>query len=327
MIDRPIVKDLQKHCEFLADPEMNGRVPGKEGNRRAREYIRCQFEEVGLEPLFGKSWYQAYRTRASGREIAACNVGGVLRSAEVQQPSILVGAHFDHLEGIPGADDNASSVAIIIETARLILKTQDKDFRRKSLMFVAFDAEERPFYLTEDMGSIHFFNNMPVRKLDAAVILDLCGHDFPIPGKENAVFVMGVDSSVTLAEELPSIRTEGLTAIVSNDRYVGDKSDYFVFKNAGIPYVFISAGWWECYHKPCDTLDRLNYRKMQAIVHFLVAVLQFLGKNELVEGRVDTTELEASYLSHLIGCEVPPERSAIDGIVEKIKANYLGRAS
>jgi aminopeptidase YwaD len=56
------LSNLKHHCEFLANPKLNGRVPGYEGNRLARNYIRQQFEAIGLTPLFDQNWYQEYRT-------------------------------------------------------------------------------------------------------------------------------------------------------------------------------------------------------------------------------------------------------------------------
>jgi Zn-dependent M28 family amino/carboxypeptidase len=110
------LSNLKDHCEFLANPALNGRVPGREGNRLARNYIRQKFEEIGLTPLFGQSWYQEYPTQASGKLVIGKNVGGTLEASvgNINAPTMIIGAHYDHLEGIPGADDNASSIAIWI---------------------------------------------------------------------------------------------------------------------------------------------------------------------------------------------------------------------
>lgn len=323
----PIINNLRKHCEFLADPKLNGRVSGTQGNRIAREYIRKQFENSGLMPLFGESWYQKYHTRVTGEKITAVNIGGRLPSKkQTNKVHILIGAHYDHLEGIPGADDNASSIAIIIEAARIMVE-ESKDRRLKNLIFVAFDAEERPFYLTPDMGSVYFFENRPVNNIDGAVLLDLCGHDFPMPGKEDVVFIIGTDSSATFAEYVPTIKGNSITPVIANDRYVGAKSDYYVFKESGIPYIFISVGWWSSYHKPTDTLEKLNYSKMQGICHYLVELIQIILKNDLVKEPYDITDLEARCLSKLIGQEIPADRSTIDKIVERFKFTYMSRST
>ncbi|MEX1330172.1 MAG: M28 family peptidase [Desulfobacterales bacterium] len=321
------LSNLKDHCEFLANPELNGRVPGQVGNRLARNYIRQQFEEIGLTPLFGQSWYQEYPTQASGNSVIGANVGGTLRASveNIDVSTMIIGAHYDHLEGIPGADDNASSIAIMIETARSLAR-HGSETRRKHLAFVAFDTEERPFYLTPDMGSVYFYNHSPMERIDCALIMDLCGHDFPIPGREDSIFIMGADSSPTLAETLPRITAEKVTPFIINDRYGGDKSDYYVFKKGRIPYVFLSVGWWECYHKPCDTLEKLNYEKMAGICALLENIIMALAAKVIPAKSVDTIELEARYLSLLTGQDIAPHRPTIDSLVSKIKSTYLGRS-
>jgi hypothetical protein len=72
------LSNLKHHCEFLANPNLNGRVPGHEGNRLARNYILQQFEAIGLTPLFDRNWYQEYPTQASGNAVRGTNVGGAL---------------------------------------------------------------------------------------------------------------------------------------------------------------------------------------------------------------------------------------------------------
>jgi hypothetical protein len=321
------LSNLKHHCEFLANPKLNGRVPGHEGNRLARNYIRQQFEAIGLTPLFDQNWYQEYPTQASGNAVTGTNVGGALRAGvtNLNAPSMIIGAHYDHLEGIPGADDNASSVAIMIETARIIAQ-HGSETRQKNLVFVAFDTEERPFYLTPDMGSVFFYNHSPVERIDCALIMDLCGHDFPIPGKKDTIFIMGADSSPTLAETLPRIKAEKITPFIINDRYGGDKSDYYVFKKGRIPYVFLSVGWWECYHKPCDTLEKLNYEKMAGTCSLLENIIMSLASKVIPAKFVDTIELEARYLSALTGQNIAPHRPTLDSLVSKIKSTYLGRS-
>ena len=77
------------------------------------------FIPIGLTPLFDQNWYREHPAQASGKAVTGTNVGGALRAGvtNLNAPSMIIGAHYDHLEGIPGADDNASSVAIMIETA------------------------------------------------------------------------------------------------------------------------------------------------------------------------------------------------------------------
>ena len=62
------LSNLKHHCEFLANPKLNGRVPGHEGNRLARNYIRQQFEAIGLTPFFDQNWYREYPAQAVAKQ-------------------------------------------------------------------------------------------------------------------------------------------------------------------------------------------------------------------------------------------------------------------
>ena len=311
---------------FPGRPGLGGRVPGTEGNRLAREYIREQFEALPLAPLFDGGWRQSYQTLAAGRPLEAVNVGGRLAATGpgVSGGAIVIGAHYDHLEGIAGADDNASSVAIMIENG------QDPGRRKLRGARIScswpFDAEERPYYLTSDMGSVFFYEHRPVADIEAAVLLDLCGHDFPLPGKEDALFVIGADSSPDLARDLPDLKGRGISPYFASDEYAGDKSDYYVFKKNGVPYIFLSVGWWECYHQPCDTLDKLNYEKMTGICRYLADVVRYMSDHTVRPGAADTLDLEARDLSALLDHHIPADRQEIGAIVSAFVSSHLGRS-
>ena len=75
----------------------------------------------------------------------------------------------------------------MIEAARILAGRQGRR-RNKDILFVAFDAEERPYYLTEDMGSIYFYEHNPRPSVECGIFLDLCGHDFPLPGNVDIRF-------------------------------------------------------------------------------------------------------------------------------------------
>ncbi|MDE3036288.1 MAG: M28 family peptidase, partial [Nitrospirota bacterium] len=131
-------KALQTHVRFLADPSLQGRKPGTQGNRAAAEYIKSRFQEAGLVPLSSLGGYgQSLPARLGD------NLLGLRPAAEAtaQAPYIIVGAHYDHLGGAYlGADDNASGVAILIELARSL-----PALRHHHVLFAAFNAEEPPY--------------------------------------------------------------------------------------------------------------------------------------------------------------------------------------
>ena len=175
------------------------------------------------------------------------------------------------------------------------------------------------------MGSIYFYKHNPRPQIECGIFLDLCGHDFPLPGKEDTLIVIGADSSPDLLRELPEINGQSISCYFVNDNYAGDKSDYYIYKQHGIPYVFLSVGWWECYHKPCDALDRLNYKKMAGICHYLVDIVECLQHVKVIPSQVDSVELEARSLSALLEQEIPADRNKIGEIISAFSASILQR--
>ncbi|HYT47396.1 MAG TPA: M28 family peptidase, partial [Burkholderiales bacterium] len=116
---------LRLHVAALAAAERNSDL------ETPARYIEAAFSRVGLDP-------QSQYFESGGRRV---------RNIEVGSGAIVVGAHYDTVPGSPGADDNASGVAVLIELSRL-LATQGLPIR-----FVAFASEEMPYFLTEEMGS------------------------------------------------------------------------------------------------------------------------------------------------------------------------------
>src|SRR5205823_1983494 len=113
--------------------------------KQARECILRQFESCGLKAQALEYPAKALLMVKDGTLLA--NVEAVLNPGA--SPVWIVGAHYDSAPGTPGADDNASGVAALIEAARLL---KDKKIS-KQVRFVAFCTEEPPAFGTKNMGS------------------------------------------------------------------------------------------------------------------------------------------------------------------------------
>jgi len=131
---------LRRHVQRLAGEigERNVLVPP--ALRAAEQYIRESFEALGYA-VVGQSMSRQGVTSAN----LEATVPGTDRPGEI----LLVGAHYDTVPGSPGADDNASAVAALLELARL---HRDSPSRR-TIRFVAFTNEEPPFFDTGAQGS------------------------------------------------------------------------------------------------------------------------------------------------------------------------------
>jgi hypothetical protein len=161
---------LMSHVELLAGDSLEGRGIGTPGLREAGEYIARAFQSAGLEPAGDDGGYfQAWTVPdgPEGESVALRNVVAVLPGTDPERrlQSVVVGAHYDHLgrgwpdvrageEGAihPGADDNASGVAVLLELAALLGEELEP---ARSIVFVAFSGEE-----WDRKGSLHYVEAM-----------------------------------------------------------------------------------------------------------------------------------------------------------------------
>lgn len=129
---------LGRHVDVLAGLIGERHVWKYDTLRAAERYVRERMEETGLIVS-----HQEYHCRA-----------GVVRNLILERPGtdgiVVVGAHYDSIAGTPGADDNASAVAGLLEVAHQLARRQF----RHTIRFVAFANEEPPFYKGEEMGSL-----------------------------------------------------------------------------------------------------------------------------------------------------------------------------
>ncbi|MGH7234968.1 MAG: M28 family peptidase [Nitrospiraceae bacterium] len=297
---------LRSHVDYLASPALQGRKPGTPGNRMAAEYIAARFREADLEPLPSLGGYGQQISPQLGDNLIG--VRRALNDGDTSRRSprwILIGAHYDHLGGrYLGADDNASAIAILLETARSLPRLPNHP-----VLFMAFNAEEPPFIRTPLMGSQFFVDHLPVEigspaRLQAVIIMDLMGgvHWEPL---RDVIFAAGAEKSpglyrrlkeatnrdalrVTRDEKMaaghqpsaldftspvtrhPSPVTSPLTVLpigmhlIEEIPLVGQVSfsDYDAFRNASVPFLFLSAGRTPRYHQTSDLPDTLHYERM-----------------------------------------------------------------
>ncbi len=206
----------------------------------------------------------------------AFNVVGKLAATERPSPGvIIVGAHYDHLgmggqaslapdENAPhlGADDNASGVAALLEVAKL-LAAQKK--RARDVVFVAFSAEERGV-----LGSSHFVRNPPLG-LDMKNVVAMLNMDMVGRMRNNGVSVLGGAT----ATEWPAIVGRACTASRIDCTTTGGgygRSDQTAFYGANIPVLHFFTGAHADYHKPSDTVDRVNFAGVAQIAQTVAGV-------------------------------------------------------
>lgn len=289
-IDR---KRIEADIVHLAGPEFSGRGAW-EDRRQVSRLIAERFRGHGLRPLFGHpaddssaapprgtepvdplaGFFQPVPGPAapgderplSERPPSGWNVGGIIPGSDpdLAHEWIIVSAHFDHL-GVrngrlyPGADDNASGVAMLLELSRIWSRGERP---RRSIALVAFDLEESLLW-----GS-RWFAGHPPRSLESLKLFmtaDMIGRalgGLPI----DDIFVLGAEHSERMPELLASVpRHPDLRVSRLGIDFIGTRSDYGPFRDAGIPFLFFSSGEHPDYHSPRDTPERVDYEKVTRV--------------------------------------------------------------
>lgn len=234
---------------------------GTPGHEAAKSYLLRRMDDVGLTG-YGGSFTLPYQVG----ETHFTNLVGRLLGSDASLSPALLGAHYDTCGALPGADDNAAAVAMLLAVAEHLRQRS----LERSIVFAFFDAEEPPFFHTQAMGSTYFYHHQRTEEIHSALILDLVGHDVPVPGLEDLLFLTGMESDPDLAVILERCSPgHGIRTVASLNRYVGDMSDHHVFRLNRRPYLFLTCGRWAHYHRASDTPEKLNYQKMAAIAEYL----------------------------------------------------------
>ncbi len=326
--------ELETEVRFLASEELAGRGRGTRGNALARAYIVSQLKQSGLRPLFQGAFEQGTFPTQGETEAYATNVGAYLSAADPEAGWIALVAHYDHL-GVrggrihPGADDNASAVAMLLALADALGRARPQLRRHVALIFP--DAEEPPDVRTERMGSSWFWRHPPfaMAKLHCALVFDLMGGG-ATPGMRDAglanlVFVLGAEASPGLARLARGVPPEpgvepmtlGLPMIEAYPfarwrRFA--RSDYHGLREHGRrPFLFITTGRTPTYHTPEDTADTLDYKKLGRLTRWVARLLvhaaegsEELGWTDLVADPVaDARALTRLYPAAGDGAQFP----------------------
>lgn len=232
---------------------------------------------------------------AVGRE--ATNVEATLTGRSRPDEIVLVGAHYDTAVDTPGADDNASGVAGLLELARLFAARPSP----RSIRFVAFANEEPPYFMTEDMGSLRYARHARARgdSIVAMVSLESIGYysdsarsqRYPVllswfyPDRADFIaFVGNVRSRRLVRDVIADFRSH--TAFPSQGAAAPQQipgigwSDHWSFWQVGYPALMVTATAPNRnvrYHTSLDRTATLDYDRMARVIHGVGRVLESLA--------------------------------------------------
>ena len=263
--------DMRQTVEYLASQELGGRYPGTAGDTLASEYITKKLRKMKLKPIVkekkNKGFYHDF-TYGKTEQRTTHNILAVLpgKDKKLRNEFIVVGSHYDHLGmggqgsgsrrpdtlGVhPGADDNASGDAIVLELAKYFKKRGSP----RSIIFAFFGAEEQGL-----VGSKFFLDWMKYE--DVRLNLDMVGRM-----RDHALSVSGTGTSSgfkALAEQVAEQTNVNISCVP--DGY--GPSDQASFVAADIPVFFLTTGGHMEYHTPADIPSTLNYDGMQQTLEY-----------------------------------------------------------
>jgi Zn-dependent M28 family amino/carboxypeptidase len=280
-----LASNLREHVIHLAH-HIGERHMWRGGSlARAADYIESRMVRYGYTPA--RQNYEAYGQTVS-------NIIAEKRGARPE--TIVIGAHYDTIPGSPGADDNASAVAGLLELARLMAHKAC----RLSLIFAAFVNEESPAFGTEYMGSMRYARLLKKeqREIRFMISLEMIGYfrkdqgqKYPsglmrpfYPKTADFIAVAGDFNSGRYVHWLAkSIRRFGRlkTAALSAPRHFGgiDRSDQLAFWYHGFKGVMVTdtANFRNPnYHRESDTVDTLDFNMTARVVAGLYGALRYV---------------------------------------------------
>lgn len=264
---KPQLKNIEEHLQFL----IGERNPFTEPDHleKTRLYITKQFESFNLS---------VNQEAVDFENSRSFNIIGKSVSVQSTQKPFVLAAHYDTKPGTPGADDNASAVAALLEIARCLA---DHTFHTH-IIFTAFTLEEYGF-----IGSRHFIEKAAARNetFSGMISLEMLGYKNSAPKSQtyppyvdtekypdsgDFIAVIGNKPSAQLTQSLaegmrqhvPSLKVETLVVPGTGENFSEVRlSDHAPFWDAGIPAVMVTDTAFfrnPHYHQPTDTLETLD---------------------------------------------------------------------
>ena len=261
---------FRQHVQSLSAIELGGRFSGTEEESKAKEYIVSHL-------LLGKKTRLSIDSFTIDTVILGHKIKTQTSNIQVflnnkADSTIILIAHFDHL-GIdsiglsnfsgnptlhPGADDNASGVAFLLELEK------EKEIKKAkcNYLFLFTSGEEIGL-----LGAKHFLHSIYFNRLKVKLVLN-----FDMVGRcsDETKFMAYCTSGWTKPrkQELLNLDNEKLLTFSEACPKI---SDHYPFYQNGIKTIFLTSGIHKDYHRPSDTFEKLNYEKMSGLFELIKA--------------------------------------------------------
>jgi Zn-dependent M28 family amino/carboxypeptidase len=257
---------------------------------KAADFIELSLMEAGYKVL--RQGYETSLYRLKGRE--CYNLEVEIKGEEKRDKTVVIGAHYDSLEGTPGANDNASGVAAMLALARAFAGKKTA----QTLRFVAFVNEEPPYFLSDDMGSFIYARRCRERNENIVAMLSLetigyytdekgsqsyplglMGFVYPTTG--NFISFVGNIKSRKLVRDVVGFFRQ-YAKFPSEAAFLPEQiagvawSDQWSFWRVGYPGVMVTDTApfrYPYYHTSEDTPEKIDYDRLAYLVSILEKVV------------------------------------------------------
>lgn len=269
-------QNLKEQLYIYAGDEMEGRMTGSKGQRKAANFIRDFYIEQGIAPAPGTDNYfqDIPASYFEGRKDpkASENVIAYIKGSERPEEIIVLSAHLDHVgmdkDGnvFNGADDDGSGTVAIMQMAKAFQQAvKQGNGPKRSILFLHVTGEEIGLY-----GSRYYTENplFPLKNTVSNLNIDMIGRIDP-DEKDNPNYLYLIGSNM-ISQELQDVSTqvnEEFTNLELDYKFDDPndpnrfyyRSDHYNFAKNGIPVIFYFSGVHEDYHKITDTPDKIEY--------------------------------------------------------------------
>lgn len=290
--------------------------PEQQTSQRLRHHVYTLAQDIGprniwrpssmaatstyLEEVLTDLGYTVRQQEFSAHNVTAINLEVEIVGSRKPQEIVVIGAHYDTVPDCPGANDNGSGIAALLELARFLADGHPD----RTIRLVAFANEEPPFFLSKDMGSRHYAARSRKRgeKIVAMLSLETMGYyrdepggqDYPWPFSlfypdtpDFIAFVGNVRWHHLVRRAIGSFRhharfpSQGI-AVPSFITGVG-WSDHWSFWREGYPAIMVTDTAfyrYSPYHSAADTSEKLDYDRLARVVTGLAGTIMDLAEQE-----------------------------------------------
>jgi Zn-dependent M28 family amino/carboxypeptidase len=289
MNKQTIIKQLRDYISMLTQTIGERSVRKPDNLEKTAAYIQDQFENIGLD-------VQRQPYEYKGMQVS--NVVAIFQKSDNPAAHYVLGAHYDSVSGTVGADDNASAVAVLLETARSMQSGDVGEGGGLKITFVAFALEEPPVYGTRYMGSRVYAARAKKESvsIDGMICLEMVGYTCSDPGCQRYPFplqflgypkegsfigIVGNVRSLGFSRKLrksfqnnPNLPVVSLTVPLNGWIMPAVRlSDHASFWDKGFRAVMLTDTAFfrnPHYHLPSDTIQTLDFSYMAELVQSLV---------------------------------------------------------